>query len=54
MFNAQTGQYLILRNEENEIVDKLVWTGTGYRPLKYSNFNSQWFGEVKPIKNDIY
>lgn len=54
MFNAQIGQYLILRNEENEIVDKLVWTGTGYRPLKYSNFNSQWFGEVKPIKNDIY
>ena len=26
----------------------------GYRQLKYGSFISKWFGEVKPIKNDIY
>ena len=48
-------QYLILKSQEtNEIVDKLVWTGEDYRHLTYTNFNSKYFGDVKPMKNDIY
>ena len=54
MFDMQIGQYLIIRDENNSIVDKLVWTGHGYRPLKYALFSSKWFGNVKPIKDDIY
>ena len=29
-------------------------TGETYRPLTYNNFKSDYFGDVKPIKGDIY
>lgn len=54
IYDLNINQYLIIRNKNNEIIDKLVWTGDGYRQLKYGSFTSKWFGEVKPIKNDIY
>lgn len=53
-FNLHIGEYLIIRNTNDEIVDKLVWTGEGYRQLKYQSFHSIWFGDIKPIKNDVY
>lgn len=51
--NLLVNQYIIVKNEDNEVVDRLVWTGEGYRPLKYSSFKSKWF-EVKPMKGDVY
>ena len=54
IFNLKVNQYFIVRNEANEIVDRLVWTGETYRNLQFNNFNSKWFGEVKPLKRDIY
>lgn len=54
IFNLKVNQYLIVRNEANEIVDRLVWTGETYRNLQFNNFNSKWFGEVKPLRGDIY
>ena len=54
LFNLLVNEYLIVRNEDGEIVDRLCWTGEGYRHLDYSNFSSSWFGDVKPIKGDVY
>ena len=54
IFNLKINQYLIVRNEANEIVDRLVWTGETYRNLQFNNFNSKWFGEVKPLRGDVY
>ena len=54
IFNLKVNQYLIVRNEANEIVDRLVWTGETYRNLQFNNFNSKWFGEVKPLRGDVY
>ena len=53
-FNLLTNEYLILRNKDNEIVDKLCWNGESYRQLKYDTFSSIWFGQVKPLKDDPY
>ena len=47
-------EYLIIKNVDNEIIDRLVWTGSQYRHLNYDTFNSKWFGAVKPYKNDVY
>ena len=47
-------QYLIVKNTDNEIVDKLCWTGSDYRHLSYDNFKSNYFGNVKPMKDDVY
>lgn len=54
-FDLYVNQYLIVKDKEtNEIVDRLCWTGDGYRHLSYNNFNSRYFGDVKPIKGDVY
>ena len=51
-YNLLPNQYLILRDAEGEIIDVRAWTGKEYRYLKYGNFNSKWFGKVKPY--DVY
>ena len=54
LYNLKPNQYLIVRDENKEIVDKLCWTGEGYRHISYGNFNSKWFGDVKPMSGDVY
>lgn len=53
-WNLQIGEYILVKNTEGEIVDRLCWNGEYYRHLDYKSFNSRWFGEVKPIKGDPY
>lgn len=53
-FNLLNGQYLILRNQEEEIIDLRVWTGEEYRYLNIKPFKSSWFGKVSPYEGDIY
>lgn len=54
-FNLIPNEYLIVHEyETGHIVDRLCWTGTGYRKLNYSNFKSRWFGDVRPIQGDTY
>ena len=54
-FDLFINQYLIIKDKETDaIVDRLCWTEDGYRHLSYNNFNSRYFGDVKPIKGDIY
>ena len=54
LYDLLINEYLIVRNAEGEIVDRLCWTENGYRHLDYSNFSSKWFGDVKPMKGDVY
>lgn len=49
MLKALTNQYLIVRNQSGEIVDKKVWTGQSYRTISYEAFDSKHFGKIKPI-----
>lgn len=53
-FNLLINQYLILKNSDNEVVDRLCWTGEEYRHLDFNSFKSVWFGDVRPIKGDNY
>lgn len=53
-FNILINEYLIVKDEKNNIVDTVCWTGKEYRPLSFDTFNSKWFGKVKPFKGDIY
>lgn len=48
-FNAYVNQYIIIRNQDGEIVDKKVWTGQSYRAISYDTFDSKHFGRIKPI-----
>lgn len=53
-YNLLINQYLIVRDQEGHIVDKLCWTSEGYRHINYTTFSSKQFGNVKPMKDDIY
>ena len=55
LYDLYVNQYLLIFDiDTKECVDKLCWTGKEYRHLNYTNFNSRWFGDVKPMKGDIY
>lgn len=49
-----TNEYLIVKDKDGNIVDKMCWTGERFRPVQYYTFNSSWFGDVKPFKGDVY
>lgn len=53
-YNLYTNEYLVIRDENNNTVDTLKWNGTEFKRLVYGSFNSRWFGDVKPIKGDVY
>ena len=53
-YNLLTNEYIILKNKNGDIIDQYCWTGEYYRKIKYTTFKSKWFGEIKPLKNDIY
>ena len=48
-------EYLLIYDEETgKCVDRLCWKGDGYKHLSYDNFNSKFFGQVRPMKDDVY
>lgn len=53
-FNLLPGQYLILKDEENNLLDLRVWNGETHRYLSSKPIESKWFGKISPYKNDIY
>lgn len=53
-FGLITNQYLIIKNEMNEVVDRLKWTGNTHEIVKVPNIKSTIFGNVKPYKGDVY
>lgn len=53
-FNLYINEYLIIYNQNHEFVDALRWTEEGYKKLSFGNFDSNYFGKIKPLKNDIY
>lgn len=48
-FDLKVGEYLIFRDADGEVIDVRAWTGSKHRYLKYSDFNSNWFGKIKPL-----
>ena len=55
LFDLYINEYLLVYDQESgELVDRLCWTGEAYRHLSYDSFNSNYFGNVKPMKGDPY
>jgi predicted ribonuclease YlaK len=54
LYNLEINQYINVYDNNKNLVDTLVWIGNGYRALSFQNFESKWFGKIKPIKGDIY
>lgn len=52
--NMLVGEYLIVKNSNGEIVDKLRWDGANYQAIKYPNIKSAYLGTIKPFNGDVY
>lgn len=52
IFGLLINQYLILKDEKDEIVDAYRWNGTQYEPLFKKNIQSLYFDKLK--SKDIY
>ena len=53
-YELYINEYIIVKDSEGNVVDRLCWTGSGYRHLTYNIFKSDHFGTVKPMKDDVY
>lgn len=49
IFNLLTNEYVIIRNTDNEVVDKLKWDGEMYQAIRNKTFKSNMFGTLKPL-----
>lgn len=47
-------QYLIVKDYENNVIDKFCWTGSYYRNVESVRKTSKIFGSVHPMNGDIY
>lgn len=54
IYNLLDNQYLIIRNEENHIIDKYKWKGDEYLPVTFQKAESKMFGKITPKNGDIY
>lgn len=54
IYDLYTNEYLILKNDKGQIVDKFRWDGCEYQVVKFPTIKSNYFGSVKPYDGDIY
>lgn len=54
IYDLLENQYILIKNQENQIVDSLVWRDNSYQNLKFPNVRSEYFGVVKPYRGDVY
>ncbi|NLJ50158.1 MAG: hypothetical protein GX428_11340 [Candidatus Atribacteria bacterium] len=47
-YDCLINEYLIVRNEDGDILDKFKWTGSEYKVLSYRQINNDFAGKIKP------
>jgi len=45
-------QYLFIKNQNDEVIDKFKWTHGQLQPLKYRSIDNNRFAKVKPINDE--
>ena len=48
IFDCLCNQYLIIKNEDGDILDKFKWNGDKYCKLSYKQINNSYSGKIKP------
>lgn len=48
IFNCLTNQYVMIVDENNNVVDKFKWTGIEYKKLSYKTINNSFVSKIKP------
>ena len=54
-FDLYINEYVVIHEAASgDVVDAAVWNGETHQALRYSDFRSEHFGVIKPMKEDIY
>ena len=53
-FELLTNEYLIIKNVNGTVIDKLRWDGNEFQVIKFPTIKSEMFGAVKPYNGDLY
>lgn len=48
VYGCYMNEYLLVKNDAGDIVDKLKWNGAAYRPLVYKQITNDYVGKLKP------
>ena len=48
IYDLLINQYLIVQNQQNEVIDKLIWNGEIHKPISYKQINNDFSGKIKP------
>lgn len=54
IFGLITNEYLIIKDKDENVVDKFRWDGKGHQIVKLPSIKSNYFGTIKPYNGDIY
>ena len=49
IYGLLTNEYLIIKNDKNEVVDTMKWDGEMYEAVRCKPFKSNMFGTLKPL-----
>lgn len=48
-YDCLTNQYVLVKDENGDLVDRLRWDGTEYSHLSYKKINNNYMGKIKPL-----
>lgn len=54
IYDLLVNEYLIIRDQAGEVVDKLRWDGYVYQNIKFPTIKSTYLGNIKPYNGDVY
>lgn len=49
IFDLYTNQYMLVRDDNQDIIDRLKWNGEKYERLSYKQINNNYTGRIKPV-----
>lgn len=49
VYECLRGQYLLVKDDDRNVVDRLKWNGHKYERLSYKQINNAYMGKVKPV-----
>ncbi len=54
IYGLLINEYLIIKNNNSEVVDILRWDGIEYNAVSFPKIKTNYFGDIKPYNKDVY
>lgn len=49
IYNCLTNQYVLVKDDNGNVIDRLKWNGNEYKRLSYKQINNNYTGKIKPV-----